>query len=103
MITTPWCVSTEDDQGPGQLPKSPAEHFIEAVIGEITYRVSITVPEESVRRVLIDTLDPRLAFVEMISGDVARGFDFGRQLTPVVTASGQTVTWDRAASPTSIV
>ncbi|MEZ6143733.1 MAG: SdrD B-like domain-containing protein, partial [Zavarzinella sp.] len=68
----------------------------EAVIGElITYTVTVTVPEGvTPNAVLTDTLDSQLAFVDIVSTTLSPGLAISGSLTPVVTSSGQVVTFN---------
>lgn len=69
----------------------------EAVVGElVTYRVRITVPEGMTPGArLVDTLDPELAFVSMVSSSLPPGVTLqGGSLVPTVTNTGRTLTWD---------
>lgn len=69
----------------------------EAVIGElVTYRVRITIPEGTTPdATLLDTLDPELAFVELVSSSVPASVILdGGFITPdSVTNSGRTIHW----------
>ncbi len=68
----------------------------EAVIGEIvTYSVTLTVPEARMPNArIVDSLDSRLAFVEMVGVTTSAGVSFTGSTVPAVTNNGQTVTFD---------
>jgi len=68
----------------------------EAVVGEIvTYSVTLTVPEARMPNAkIVDTLDSRLAFVEMVSVTTSAGVSFTGSSVPVPTNNGQTLTFD---------
>jgi uncharacterized repeat protein (TIGR01451 family) len=67
----------------------------QGVIGElVTYRLVIDFPEATVpQSVITDQLDAGLAFVNVISTSDS-GITFSGSLTPVITNSGQTITFD---------
>lgn len=69
----------------------------EAVIGEIvTYRVRITVPEGTTpNAILVDTLDPELAYVSQTSGNLPSLVTLqGGNVTPTISNGGHTITWN---------
>jgi fimbrial isopeptide formation D2 family protein/uncharacterized repeat protein (TIGR01451 family) len=67
----------------------------QAVIGEIvTYEIEVAFPEASVpNSLIVDTLDAGLAFVGMVSTSDS-GINYTGSLTPTITNSGRTITWD---------
>lgn len=74
---------------------------VEAVIGElVTYEVTITVPEGHMDDVLlVDTLDPQLAFVSLDSVFTSPDLSFvdpslPAPLIPTITNSGGTIAWN---------
>ena len=68
----------------------------EAVVGElVTYRVTITVPEAIMpNAVLVDKLDTRTAFVDMVAVTPSPGVTISGSFSQVVSNNGQTVTFN---------
>jgi len=67
----------------------------DAVIGELaTYTVTFTIPEgTSENTTIVDTLDSGLRFVRQINA-TAFNVDVENTITPTVSASGRTITWN---------
>ncbi|MEZ6134168.1 MAG: SdrD B-like domain-containing protein [Pirellulaceae bacterium] len=69
--------------------------FAQVVIGElVTYEIQVSFPEGTLPdAIIVDTLDPGLAFVEMVS-TTSNGFNYTGSLTPTIVNSGRVLTWN---------
>ncbi|MBK9711649.1 MAG: DUF11 domain-containing protein [Kouleothrix sp.] len=71
----------------------------QAVIGELaTYRLTLTVPEGAMpNATIVDTLDPGLAFVDVVSATSSAGVTLGGSTAPTIGSAGKTITFNLGA------